>query len=154
MDLLVRARAEVGLELAAQVEQVGAPGLDTARVLARLRAATIPGVEFTGVSFTPRSPGDDKFPDTRLRGIRLTVTDRGRYDPTATALWLLAAVQGHGASTSVWPASKDQISRLLGNDPGPLVGLDTARVRSLLTDWARARDNFLLRRRPYLIYPD
>jgi uncharacterized protein YbbC (DUF1343 family) len=138
-------------------EQVGAPGLDTGWVLQRLRAARIPGVEFSGVSFTPRSPGDGKFPDTLVQGVRLRVTDRARYDPTAAALWLLAAVEspdGAGRQTQTWPDSRGQISRLFGADPALLDGLDRGRIAELLSRWQRDRDTFLARRRPYLIYPE
>ena len=40
------------------------------------RQAAPPGVKFTGVTFTPRAPGDGKYPDTLVAGIRLTTTDR------------------------------------------------------------------------------
>jgi uncharacterized protein YbbC (DUF1343 family) len=73
--------------------QVGAPWLDTTAVLATMRAATLPGVAFEGVTFTPVKPGDGKFADTTLAGIRLRITDRRTYDPTRTAVHLLAAIR-------------------------------------------------------------
>jgi uncharacterized protein YbbC (DUF1343 family) len=74
-------------------EMIGAPWLDTTAVLARVRAARIPGVSFHGLTFRPRQPGDGKFADTLVNGIRLEVTNRSMYDPTATAVQLLTAVQ-------------------------------------------------------------
>ncbi len=71
---------------------IGAPWLDTAAVLERIRAARLPGVRFRGVAFTAHHPGDAKFADTTVRGIELSVTDRRRFDPTVTAVHLLAAV--------------------------------------------------------------
>src|SRR5690606_3705466 len=41
--------------------QVGAPWLDTTAVIGIMRAANLSGVEYAGVSFTPRDPGDGKF---------------------------------------------------------------------------------------------
>lgn len=73
--------------------QVGAPWLDTTAVLARIRAAGLEGVAFEGVTFTPRNPGDGKFADVPLLGVRLVVTDRHRYDSPATAVHLLAAIR-------------------------------------------------------------
>lgn len=73
--------------------QVGASWLDTAAVLGVMRQADLPGVAYTGVSFTPREPGDGKFADTAVVGIRLVITDRDSYDPTATAVHLLAAIR-------------------------------------------------------------
>lgn len=73
--------------------QVGAPWLDTTAVLERMRSAELPGVTFEGVTFTPRSPGDAKFADTTVVGIRLVISDRRSYDPTITAVHLLAAIR-------------------------------------------------------------
>jgi uncharacterized protein YbbC (DUF1343 family) len=53
----------------------------------------MPGVSLTPVTFTPRAPGDGKYADTTVRGIRLRVEDRRRYDPTAMAVHLLAAIR-------------------------------------------------------------
>src|SRR5690606_17911824 len=59
--------------------QVGAPWLDTTAVIGIMRAANLSGVEYAGVSFTPRDPGDGKFADTPVVGIRLVITDRDSY---------------------------------------------------------------------------
>jgi uncharacterized protein YbbC (DUF1343 family) len=73
--------------------QVGAPWLDTRRVIEMMWRANLPGVGFEAVSFTPRNPGDGKFADTTVAGIRLVISDRSVYDPTATAVHLLAAIR-------------------------------------------------------------
>jgi len=87
----------VGRGSEAPFEQIGAPWLDTAAVLARIRAAHLPGVSFRSVAFVPRTPGDGRFADMMVAGIRLAVTDRTGYDPTRSAVHLLAAVQAvHG----------------------------------------------------------
>lgn len=82
----------VGRGTALPYHQIGAPWLDTAAVLERVRAARLPGVTFHGVTFTPERPGDGKFAGTEVRGIRLELTDRFRYDPTQAAVVLLRAV--------------------------------------------------------------
>lgn len=142
----------VGRGSDAPFEQVGAPWLDTAAVLARVRAANLPGVTFAGTRFTPRAPGDAKYADTLLAGIRLAVTDRATYDPAATAVHLLHAVLAVHPDRFAWiPAHFD---RLAG----------TARLREALTlgaapdgivaGWERPLEGFRERRRPYLIYPE
>ena len=86
-----------GTSLAFQI--VGAPWLDTAAVLRKTREAgggmrdAFRGVEISAVAFTPESPTDGKYGGTALPGIRLRVTDRRRYDPTKTAVALLAALR-------------------------------------------------------------
>ena len=72
---------------------IGAPWLDTTAVLARIRRDKLPGVAFEGTQFTPIAPGDGKFARTPVVGIRLRIVNRATYDPTRTAVHLLAAVQ-------------------------------------------------------------
>jgi uncharacterized protein YbbC (DUF1343 family) len=73
--------------------QVGAPWLDHAAVIARMQEYALPGVRFEAVRFTPEGPGDGKFAGVAVKGVRLVITDRERYDPAATAVHLLAVIQ-------------------------------------------------------------
>lgn len=150
--LLEGTNLSVGRGSSAPFQQVGAPWLDTAAVLRALRAAALPGVAFRGVGFTPVRPGDGKYADTLVRGIRLEATDRDRYDPTAAAVHLLAAVLLYHRDRFAWiPAHFDRLAgtRVLrealeaGEDP-----------RAIVASWEPARRRFLERRRRVLIYPD
>ena len=100
----------------APFEQIGAPWLDSAAVLARMRAAALPGVRFEGIAFTPHAPGDGKYGDTSVVGIRLRMTNRDVYDPTATAVHLLAAVRAVHPDRFEWIAK--HFDRLAG---GPIL---------------------------------
>jgi uncharacterized protein YbbC (DUF1343 family) len=140
----------VGRGSDAAFTQVGAPWLDTAAVLARMRAAGLPGVRFRGVTFTPTHPGDAKYADTALAGIRLEVTDRARYDPTVTAVHLLAAVIAEHRGRFAWIAP--QFDRLAG---GPVLrkqldaGVSPA---AIVGGWRQDLERFEARRRPFLLY--
>ena len=142
----------VGRGSDAPFEQIGAPWLDTAAVLARMRAASPPGVGFEGVTFTPHGPGDGKYADTLVLGIRLRVTDRGAYDPTATAVHLLAAVRSVHPERFGWNAK--HFDRLAG---GPALreqleaGTDPA---AIVTGWRPGLERFKARRRAFLLYPE
>jgi len=141
----------VGRGSEAPFEQVGAPWLDTAAVLARLRGAGLEGVVFRGVTFTPHQPGDSKYADTLVQGIRLRVTDRSRYDPTLTAVTLLALLQGMDPAHLGW--NPPQFDRLAG---GPF--LRTAILAgqppsAIASSWAGPRAEFESRRRSFLLYP-
>jgi uncharacterized protein YbbC (DUF1343 family) len=142
----------VGRGSDAPFEQIGAPWLDTAAVLQEVRGAGLPGVEFAGVRFTPTRPGDGKYADTLLAGIRLRVTDRNAYDPTVAAVHLLAAVHRLHPAEFTWiPAHFDRLAgttRLreaidAGTGPGAIV-----------SGWADQRQVFLARRRAALLYPE
>jgi uncharacterized protein YbbC (DUF1343 family) len=141
----------VGRGSDAPFEQIGAPWLDTAAIVRRLAAARLPGVRFSAVQFTPRVPGDGKYADTVLAGIRLAVTDRAAYDPTRTAVHLLAAVQGVHPDRIGWITR--HFDRLAG---GP--GLREAIMRGVPPDsatsgWEAERRGFAARAAPALLYP-
>lgn len=140
----------VGRGSTAPFEQIGAPWLDPHAVAARFRAARLPGVELDVVRFKPRLPGDGKFADTTVRGLRLRVTDRQRYEPTVAAVLLLAAIR------SVHPRDfrfdEPQFDRLAG---GP--ALREALVRGeaphrIAAGWQPGIQRFMERRKPYLLY--
>jgi uncharacterized protein YbbC (DUF1343 family) len=142
----------VGRGSDAPFEQIGAPWLDTAAVLARVRAAALPGVRFAGVTFTPTRPGDGKYADTLLSGIRLQVTDRGAYDPTATAVQLLAAVRAVHADRFGWiPKHFDRLA-------GGVVLREQIEAgmapNAIVRGWAGALERFKARRREFLLYPE
>jgi uncharacterized protein YbbC (DUF1343 family) len=142
----------VGRGSNAPFEQIGAPWLDTTAVLAVLRRSAPEGVRFTGVGFTPRMTGDGKYPDTLLAGIRLSITDRDTYDPTITAVHLLAAL--HTAHPSAFRFRPAQFDRLAG---GP--ELRTAiqygePVSSIAAHWKEELARFKDRRKQFLLYPE
>ncbi len=142
----------VGRGSSAPFEQVAAPWLDTSRVLERIRGANLPGVAFQGVTFTPRAPGDGKYADTLVQGIRLQVTDRASYDPAATAVFLLQVIGEAEPGRFRFLAA--HFDRLAG---GPDLRVSLANgtgVPEILASWQSPRTRFLARRRALLLYPE
>jgi uncharacterized protein YbbC (DUF1343 family) len=98
-----------GTPLAFQV--LGAPWLDADAVRRRLPAAVLDGVEVAAIAFTPRAPTDGKYDGEALRGLRLRVVDRERYDPTRVAVALLAAIRaGHTRDFRITPQRFDGLA--------------------------------------------
>jgi uncharacterized protein YbbC (DUF1343 family) len=142
----------VGRGSEAPFQQIGAPWLDTAAVLARVRGAALPGVDFQGVTFRPIRPGDGKYGDTLLSGIRLRMTDRERYDPAATAVHLLAAIRGHHEAEFGWiPAHFD---RLAGTKVLREAIVSGAEPAAIVRSWGGRLDWFRRRSRDVAIYPE
>ena len=140
----------VGRGSDAPFEQVGAPWLDTTAVLARIRAERLPGVAFSSTTFTPHRPGDGKYADTLLAGVRLRVTDRGRYDPTVTAVHLMAAIRATHPGRMRWSAA--QFDRLAGGSTLRTALESGKPAGEIVAPWAEALRQFEARRRPFLIY--
>jgi uncharacterized protein YbbC (DUF1343 family) len=132
-------------------EVLAAPWFDARLVLRAV--GEVPGVKLLPVNdLTPRAPGDSKYADTALTGLRLQVTDRRRYDPTATALRLLVAIRATHPAEFRWiPAHFD---RLAGTDSLRL-GLEAGRpATSFLDQWRTQRDAWMPRRLGVLLYPE
>jgi uncharacterized protein YbbC (DUF1343 family) len=110
----------------------------------------LPGVAFTSTTFTPHLPGDGKYADTLLAGIRLRVTDRRAYDPTVTAVHLMAAIRAVHPDRMRWTAT--QFDRLAGGS-SLRTALEAGRpAAEIVAPWAEGIRAFELRRRPFLIY--
>lgn len=142
----------VGRGSDAPFEQVGAPWVDTSAVLALLRRWAPPGVTFAGVAFTPRSPGDGKYPDTLVTGVRLSTTDRTAYDSPVTAAYLLTALRMSHAR--VFAFRPGQFDRLAG---GPDLREAIARgepVPAIAARWREEIARFKHRRKAFLLYAD
>lgn len=131
-----------GTEIAFQV--LGAPWLDPGRVLRRAGSEdALAGVSIVPTTFIPRDPTDGKYDGRVVRGLRLRVTDRARYDPTRVAVTLLAAVHAEHADSlrfrdrgfdrlAAGPALREAI--LAGRSPAEIWGVwdgDLARFRAL-----------------------
>lgn len=149
--LLEGTNLSVGRGTSHPFEQLGAPWLDTTKVLARLRAAGLPGVGFSGVRFKPKRPGDEKYPDTQLHGIRLKVTDRAAYDPTTTAVTIMAVIRDVHPTRLKWVPG--QFDRLAGNSSLRTGLVSGASPAELMTGWPTERAGFEARRKGALLYP-
>lgn len=139
----------VGRGTDAAFHQVGAPWLDTAAVIARMRAAGLPGVDYRGVVFTPRRPGDSKFADTTVAGVRLVITDHRTYDPVRTAVHLLAAVESVHHDRIRIGGSFD---RLAGGATLRMALLRRDAPDQILAAWQPALAAFRARVQPFLLY--
>ena len=131
--------------------QVGAPWLDTAAVLARLRGEGLPGVLFVADTFTPVSPGDQKHDGVRVNGIRLVLTDRDSYDPTITAVALLAAVQTVHPGRIGFVAA--QFDRLAGGRALRAAIQAGRSSREIGAEWSAPLADFARRSAAVLLYP-
>jgi uncharacterized protein YbbC (DUF1343 family) len=129
--------------------QLGAPWLDTVEVLYRLRQAHLRGLEFTATTFTPHAPGDGKFAETPVAGIRWHVTDAHHVDPPLAAVTMLAILQ------AVHP---DQVR--IGGSFDRLAGGSELRTRLLRGDtpaqiarsWESGVRAYRARVAPWLLY--
>jgi uncharacterized protein YbbC (DUF1343 family) len=115
-----------------------------------LRGRHLPGVRFERSDFTPTAPGDGKYANVAVRGVRVVLDDRDLFDAGRTAAALLWAAARASSDSLVIRAATfdDRFGRpamrealLRGVDPDSVLRSDAEAVEA----WHR-------RVAPYLLY--
>ena len=137
---------------------IGAPWLDPGAVLRRLRAtgngqrgtdSALAGVEVTATDFTPNAPTDGKYNGVPLKGVRLRVTDRTRYDPTRLAVALLTAIRAAHPDSFRFGRRFDELAA----GPELRVALEAGQsVPAIWARWGAPLAAFRATRAKYLLY--
>jgi uncharacterized protein YbbC (DUF1343 family) len=130
-------------------EQIGAPWLRADEIVHRMNALQLAGLRFERVDFTPRDPGDGKFADEPVRGVRLIVTDREAYRPVTASLLLISAIRQLHPAEFAWRVA--HFDRLAGTDALRLA-IEHDRLTELLREWEREAEQFREFREPFLLY--
>jgi uncharacterized protein YbbC (DUF1343 family) len=130
-------------------EQIGAPWLRADEVVQSMNGLALPGVHFETVEFTPRNPGDGKFADTPVRGVRLVLTDREVYRPVAASLTLIATIRQLHPREFAWQVA--HFDRLAGTDR-LRHAIDRDGLAALLREWEAEAERFRRSREPFLLY--
>ncbi len=139
----------VGRGTDAAFQLVGAPWIDGDSLAAALEAYDLPGLRVEAARFTPRGPGDGKYADEEVRGVRLTATGTD-YDPTMAALVLLQ--EARRLSGGRWEWREAHFDRLAGTDR-LRKGIEAGAPLVVLREgWDEALGAFLEMRNDYLIY--
>lgn len=146
----------VGRGTAFAFQVIGAPWLEPGAVLAAARDVgrsgwdAFAGVEAGITEFTPRSAPDGKYDGVPLHGIRLRVVDRATYDPTRTAIALLAAIRAvHGDSLRFLDAGFDRLAAGAEVRSALEAGRPAAEIWAA---WEPALARFREQRAKYLLY--
>ena len=137
-----------GTPIAFQI--LGAPWLEPAKIVARLRGSGVEGVDVIDTTFTPVAPTDGKYAGLALPGIRMRVTDRERFEPTRFAVAVLAAL--HETHPGRFEFRASQFDRL-ATGPELRRAIEGGRsAREIWESWEPALTRYRAAREKYLIY--
>jgi uncharacterized protein YbbC (DUF1343 family) len=129
-------------------QQFGAPWMRADTTVALLNARRLPGVRFERQDFTPVAPGDGKFANRLIPGVRIVLADRERFSAGRTGaaiLWALARTSPESLVVHAdafdlrfgRPQMREALLR--GDDPDVVVAGDDAAVASWVRRVARYR---------------
>jgi len=145
IGLLETTNLSVGRGTATPFEVFGAPWLDGERLAKKLTALDLPGVTFNAIEFTPDA---SKFAGETCGGIRITISDRARFEPLTTGF--AVARQLRLDYTAAWET--DRYLRLLGNAAALDALLNGKTVADIKNAYKAGLDKFITRRAAFLLY--
>jgi uncharacterized protein YbbC (DUF1343 family) len=131
-------------------QRFGAPWLRAGEVARLLEERRLPGVRFVVDSFTPRAPGDNKYPDRLIPGVRIEVTDRDRVrsgELGAAVLWAI-----HRTSPDSLRITDQSFDLRFGSRQVREAILGGEDFQAALARHQPAANAFAARAAPYLIY--
>ncbi|MEZ5326734.1 MAG: DUF1343 domain-containing protein [Verrucomicrobiales bacterium] len=126
-------------------ELVGAPYIDPNTFAHALNAASIPGVEFLPVYFTPTA---SKFKDERCGGVKILLTDRDACPSVSIGIALGRTL--HAQYPTEWESKN--FNKLLAHAKTFDALLKGAELSTLVGEWSADKTEFLQRRKPFLLY--
>ena len=147
--MLETTNLNVGRGTEAPFSYVGAPYVDGATLLRRVREYDLPGVRFEQADWTPRGVGWMQFPGRRCHGVRLVITDREAYQPVLTALVFLVELR------KMYPEAlgMGSMRQMLGSEWAPAAVRRGDDPRSIFARWQREDAQWERTITPYRLYP-
>ena len=143
VGLLEYGNVSVGRGTDRPFELVGAPYLDDAKLAATLNAASLTGVRFLPVHFTPTT---STFAGKDCGGVQILVLDRRSLNAVDVGLEIARALQAQAPKE--WHGEK--LATLLVH-PATVAGvLEQRDLTALKTGWVEKREDFATRRVKYL----
>ncbi len=145
IGLLETTNLSVGRGTDTPFEILGAPWCDGVRLAAELRAATLPGVTFVPVRFTPDA---SKFRGVECGGVHVLLTDWAVFEPVRTGVHVARAL--HRLFGEQWHT--EHLDTLLKHPPTRDAILAGTAPDTIVAGFAKELDLFRLRRKPFLLY--
>lgn len=146
IGLLEKTNLSVGRGTDTPFEVIGAPWLDGPALAAQLNDASLPGISFDAIEFTPDA---SKFADEVCSGVRLTITNRKQFEPLQVGFEIARQLVLNYADT--WDV--DAYLFLLGSDKTMQAVRKGLPYADILASYEAGLNNFRQRRDRYLLYP-
>lgn len=128
-------------------EQIGAPWLDSRKIVQVMNEKYLPGIRFEATTM-PVAASAAKYPNLTIPAIRFVVTDRQSYRPVRTALLLIDEIHRRHPNNFEWRPS---IDRLTGTDK-VRAAVENGQLASLLAQWDKEAAEFKKMSQSFYLY--
>ena len=132
----------------------GAPWINGQQLAQALNALQLPGVRFRDTTFTPvpilGAANHPKFEHQQCGGVRIIVTDRNQFQPYLTGIHVVNTIYHLYSDQFQWKSS--HFDRLTGTDQIRKAIIAGTAIQKLVSSWQPELQQFLSRRRGYLLY--
>ncbi|MDP6929263.1 MAG: DUF1343 domain-containing protein [Planctomycetota bacterium] len=145
IGLLEFTNLSVGRGTDTPFEIIGAPWMKGRRLARHLNAASIPGVTFVPIRFTPDA---SKFKGEACSGINIIITDRATFRSLPTGLHIAHALLTMHKDD--W--QPDRYQRLLADDSSYNSLIAGKDVATITRSWRKELQAFTARRKKHLLY--
>ena len=126
---------------------IGAPWIDATQFAAALNRRMIPGIRFVPVEFTPQAPYP--YAGQVCNGVQFVITNRNELNVPEMGIEIASMLN------KMYPTQYhlDAIARLLANQATLKALQDHEDPESIADTWRDSVEQFMERRKAYLIYP-
>jgi uncharacterized protein YbbC (DUF1343 family) len=145
IGLLETTNISVGRGTDTPFEIIGAPWMNGRELATRLNNSGLPGVRFVPIEFTPQS---SKHQGKTCSGVNLIVTNRTLFQPIRTGLQVAVCLRE--LHTNDWDTAS--LNRLLSHKATRDAILNQEPVSEMAAAWQEELDDFIRRRREFLLY--
>ena len=145
IGLLEFTNLSVGRGTDTPFEIIGAPWMKGRRLARHLNAASIPGVTFVPIRFTPDA---SKFKGEACSGINIIITDRASFRSLPTGMHIAHAL----LTTHKDDWQPDRYRRLLADDRSYNSLIAGKDVATITQSWRKPLQAFAARRKRHLLY--
>ncbi len=141
-----------GTDLSFQV--IGAPWIETNRLIKLLKAEDIPGVDFEPITYRSRS---GLYSGTELAGLKIIISDYASFRPVTTSVLILDGIQRLYGCERLWSAPgtrPEWFDKLFGTDRVRLALQSGQEWKSISLSWQAENESFRRARQACLLYPE
>jgi uncharacterized protein YbbC (DUF1343 family) len=146
VGLLEGTNLSVGRGTDTPFEVLGAPFVDGQALATALAKRALPGVTFAPASFTPAA---SPYRGEKCGGVKVTVTDRARFEPVRTGIAI--AMDLRALHAAQWHF--DDVNKLLANRAALDAIAQNKTMPEIEATWEKDLAAFRTKREKYLLYP-